>query len=339
MTAPLLQLQDVRKTYLGRAGFLAQPVTVTAVAGLSLDVARGETVGIVGESGCGKSTTGRLAVGLERADSGDVRFDGASIVDISATAWRRLRRRMQLVFQDPLGALDRRLTAATQVGEPLQIHRIGSSSERMDRVAHLFRSVGLSPDHGQRFPHELSGGQRQRVVIARALASSPDLIVCDEPVAALDVSTQAQVVNVLMDLQERLGLTMVFISHDLKVVRQISQRVAVIYLGKIVESGDADRIFLDPLHPYTKALVAALPSASRRGQRPLLLEGEPPNPAAQPSGCAFHPRCPFVMALCRTDAPVPQDLGAGRLVACHLHDGARTDKARTDKAMIGADAA
>ena len=318
MSQPLLQMRDVNKSYAGRGTFLAKAPKVQAVAGVSFDLRRGETLGLVGESGCGKSTTGRLLLGLERPDQGDVLFDGASTLGIPAPQWRAMRQRLQLVFQDPLGALDRRLAAARQIAEPLEIHGLGTRAEQSARVAELLQAVGLTPDHGQRYPHELSGGQRQRVIIARALASKPDLLVCDEPVAALDVSIQAQVVNLLMDLQEKLGLAMLFISHDLKVVRQVSHRVAVMYLGQIAEIGSSDTLFAHPQHPYTRALAAALPSPRHRERKPVLVEGEPPNPADRPSGCAFHPRCAFAMPRCRSEAPALVQRTAERAVACHL---------------------
>ena len=314
-TEPLLQLTDIRKRYWTRAGLLSRPAPVQAVAGVSFTIARGEVLGLVGESGCGKSTTGRLALGLEPPDSGDIRFDQESIAGVSPKAWRRMRRRMQIVFQDPLAALDRRLTASTQIAEPLAIHRIGDSAAR---VADLLTAVGLSPDQGRRYPHELSGGQRQRVVIARALAAEPDFLVCDEPVAALDVSIQAQVVNLLMALQAQRGLAMLFISHDLRIVRQVSHRVAVMYLGQIVELADADGIFADPLHPYTRILAAASLTPGRRRAPPILAKGEPPEPANRPGGCTYHPRCPFALPRCRTEAPVLQAGRDGRLVACHI---------------------
>jgi peptide/nickel transport system ATP-binding protein len=225
---------------------------------------------------------------------------------------------MQLVFQDPLGAMDRRLTIARQVAEPLDIHNIGDKAERADRVAALLADVGLRPDQGARHPHELSGGQRQRAVLARALATNPRLLVCDEPVSALDVSIQAQVVNMLTDLQEARGIAMVFISHDLKVVRQVSHSVAVMYLGRIVEQGDPEALFADPVHPYTRALVSAIPVPGSRRMSRIVLTGDPPNPADRPTGCAFHPRCPVAVASCAVETPALQTMADGRSVACHL---------------------
>ena len=232
--------------------------------------------------------------------------------------WRASRARMQMIFQDPLGALDRRLPIAAQVREPLDIHAVGDEALRTARVGELMRSVRLSDDVGQRYPHELSGGQRQRAVLARALATKPDFLVCDEPVSALDVSIQAQVVNLLIDLQAELDLTMLFISHDLRVVRQISERVAVMYLGRVVELGNADDLFVSPQHPYTRALVSASPAPGRRRGERIVLSGDPPNPAAKPGGCAFHPRCPSAFARCRTEAPALVEVAPDRSVACHL---------------------
>jgi peptide/nickel transport system ATP-binding protein len=239
-------------------------------------------------------------------------------------AWRAQRARMQMIYQDPLGALDRRLPALAQVREPLDIHDIGAPSERAVLAMALLTRVGLSAQQAARFPHELSGGQRQRVVLARALMTRPDFLVCDEPVSALDVSIQAQVVNLLVDLQAELGLAMLFISHDLRVVRQVSQRVAVMYLGDFVETGEADDLFAAPLHPYTRALVSAAPVTARAGKpQRIVLKGEPPNPAQRPAGCSFHPRCPFAIARCRSDTPALKPAARnGRSVACHLVDGA-----------------
>jgi peptide/nickel transport system ATP-binding protein len=317
----LLELAGVSRVYASRRGLLGRPVAVRAVDDVSLLLPAGRTLGIVGESGCGKSTTGRLALGIEQPDQGSVRFDGQQIPPPGSESWRRLRARMQLVFQDPLGAMDRRLTVATQIEEPLVIHGIGNAAERRDRVAVLLRDVGLRADHGARHPHQLSGGQRQRAVLARALATDPALLVCDEPVSALDVSIQAQVVNMLTDLQAARGIAMLFISHDLKVVRQVSHEVAVMYLGRVVEQGDPDAIFADPVHPYSRALVSAIPSPGSRRHERIVLSGDPPNPANRPTGCAFHPRCPVAVAACKVETPGLKTQPDGRQVACHLAPG------------------
>jgi peptide/nickel transport system ATP-binding protein len=316
----LLDLTDVAREYTTRRGLLGSPTKVRAVDGITLSVEPGKTLGIVGESGCGKSTTGRLMLGLERPSEGAVLFEGNTMPAPGTPEWRAMRARMQLVFQDPLGAMDRRLTIANQIEEPLIIHKIGTKAERADRVAALLADVGLRADQAARHPHELSGGQRQRAVLARALATDPALLVCDEPVSALDVSIQAQVVNMLTDLQAARGIAMVFISHDLKVVRQVSHSVAVMYLGRIVERGDPEALFADPVHPYTRALVSAIPVPGPRRIPRIVLTGDPPNPADRPSGCAFHPRCPVAIARCRTESPPLQIVADGRAVACHLSD-------------------
>lgn len=315
---PLVEVEAIARRYSMKKGVFGRPVEVRAVDGVSFAIRRGETLGIVGESGSGKSTTGRMVLGLEPPDAGHVRFDGAAIPPVGGPEWRRQRARMQMIFQDPLGALDRRLPIAAQVREPLDIHALGPEAGRDARVAGLLADVGLSADHGRRYPHELSGGQRQRAVLARALATSPDFLVCDEPVSALDVSIQAQVVNQLVDIQAALGLAMLFISHDLRVVRQVSRRVGVMYLGRIVEEGDADDLFATPVHPYTRALVSAAPHPGRKPGERIVLSGDPPNPADRPAGCAFHPRCAFAIARCRSESPALADLGAGRRAACHL---------------------
>lgn len=313
----LLQAVDLVRTYKLRRGPLARPTPVQAVDGVSLTVRAGETLGIVGESGCGKSTLGRMLLGLDVSDGGSVRFEGKPMPRPGTRDWRRSRQQMQLVYQDPLAALDRRLPIGQQIAEPLEIHAIADEAGRMARVRELMADVGLDVSLATRYPHELSGGQRQRVVIARALAARPRLLVCDEPVSALDVSIQAQIVNLLVDLQAEHGLAMVFISHDLKVVRNIADRVAVMYLGRIVEEASADVVFASPHHPYTRALVSSVPEAGRTARDRTILQGEPPNPAHRPSGCAFHPRCPLVRDVCRSVAPPLLSVGDGRSVACH----------------------
>ena len=318
----LLSLDGVSRVYSTRRGLFGRPVPVRAVDHVSLSVEPGRTLGIVGESGCGKSTTGRVALGIEHPSEGTVTFQGAAMPRAGTPEWRRMRARMQLVHQDPLGAMDRRLTVATQIAEPLEIHGIGDRAERADRVAALLRDVGLRPDLAGRHPHELSGGQRQRAVLARALATDPALLVADEPVSALDVSIQAQVINMLTDLQEARGIAMLFISHDLKVVRQISHEVAVMYLGRVVEQGDPEAIFADPLHPYSRALVSAIPVPGPRRIARVVLSGDPPNPADRPSGCAFHPRCPVAVAACSAEVPQLRAAADGRRVACHLVEAA-----------------
>ena len=311
----LLALEGVSRRYAMRRGWLGRPAAVHAVEDVSLTLEAGRTLGVVGESGCGKSTTGRLALGLEMPDSGRVRFAGEAMPRPNSAAWRTLRARMQLVPQDPLGALDRRLSVTRQIAEPLAIHGIGGAA---DRVASLLNDVGLRPDQAARYPHALSGGQRQRAVLARALATAPDLLVCDEPVSALDVSIQAQIVNLLVDLQAERRIAMLFISHDLRVVRQVSHDVAVMYLGRVIERGDPDAVFTEPAHPYARALVSAIPGGVRGGKR-MVLQGDPPNPADRPPGCAFHPRCPSAVARCRAEVPVLKARpGDGRLVACHV---------------------
>jgi len=319
---PLLEARKIAKRFaIGRRVIPALRRTVHAVDGVSLRVARGETLGIVGESGCGKSTLGRCLMRLHDVSEGEILFDGQDITRLSRRALRPLRRRIQMVFQDPAASLNPRHRVRDLIAEPLLIHAIAPPSDIPDRVAGLLRLVGLGPDHMERFPHEFSGGQRQRIGIARAIALEPELIIADEPVSALDVSVQAQVVNLFQDLQERLGLTYIFIAHDLSVVRQIANRVAVMYLGAIVETGPTDTVFTRPAHPYTNALISAVPVPDpdpiHRGRR-IILTGDVPNPASPPSGCHFHPRCSRAEARCRAERPVLSPQPDGRDVACHF---------------------
>ncbi|MBB6489506.1 ABC transporter ATP-binding protein [Rhizobium lusitanum] len=318
MTGPLIEARGLVRTYDLGNGFLTKSVPVRAVDGITLKVMPGETLGIVGESGSGKSTLGRMLLGIDPTHQGQMLYDGNPMPRFGTPEWRALRAKMQLIFQDPLAALDRRLTIGAQIGEPLAIHGLVPKTHRHVRVAELMSAVGLREDQAERYPHELSGGQRQRVVIARALASRPKLLVCDEPVSALDVSIQAQVINMLRDLQRDNGIAMVFISHDLKVVRNIADRVAVMYLGRVVEEASSDVIFKAPLHPYTKALVSSVPEPGKKLKGRIILQGEPPNPANRPSGCAFHPRCQLAKEICRSSVPTLQELAPGRTAACHM---------------------
>jgi oligopeptide/dipeptide ABC transporter ATP-binding protein len=289
---PLLQARDLTKTFVQRS--VGSRSLVHAVAGVSFTLGRGETLALVGESGCGKSTLGRAVLRLHEPTSGTLAFDGIDLLTLRGSALRALRRRMQIVFQDPMGSLNPRMRVGDIVAEPLVVHALGDAAARRARVAALLAKVGLGPETSARFPHEFSGGQRQRIGIARALASSPDLIVADEPVSALDVSVQAQIVNLLADLQAAEGLSYLFISHDLRLVRYLAHRVAVMYLGRIVETGPVAEIFAHPAHPYARALLAAVPAADPTHKRlRVLLDGDPPSPLAPPPGCPFHPRCPI----------------------------------------------
>ncbi|HUV94774.1 MAG TPA: dipeptide ABC transporter ATP-binding protein [Anaerolineae bacterium] len=294
---------------------------IKAVDGISFDVRRKETLGLVGESGCGKSTTGRAILQLYRPTAGDVEFDGQSLVNMKGEPLRRMRRRMQMIFQDPYASLNPRMTVGNIIGEPLDVHNIMASSKRRERVQELLQIVGLNPYFVNRYPHEFSGGQRQRIGVARALAVQPEFIVCDEPISALDVSIQAQIINLLEELQEEFGLTYLFIAHDLSVVRHISDRVAVMYLGKLVELTDRASLYMNPLHPYTKALLSAVPIPDpvvEDHRRRTILKGEIPSPANPPSGCNFHTRCPSRLPICDQVDPEWQDVGGGHWVACHL---------------------
>ena len=322
---PLVEVRDLTKHFPILRGLLRRRVgAVRAVDGVTFDVRRGETLGLVGESGSGKSTTARAVLQLEPPTSGSVRLEGTELVGLPPEELRLLRRHMQMIFQDPYASLNPRMSVRRIVGEPLDIHGIGTPVEREVRVAELLERVGLDGRAGARYPHEFSGGQRQRVGIARALATNPGLVVADEPISALDVSIQAQIVNLLGELKDELGLTYLFIAHDLSMVRHISDRVAVMYLGKLAELGTRDDVFQHPLHPYTRALIAAIPvpdpiQEAARARVPL--EGDVPSPAAPPPGCRFHTRCPFAAARCRTEEPAWRDLGGGggggHWVACH----------------------
>ncbi len=315
-----LEVQNLSRTFKLRERGLLFSVTkrLTAVDGISFTVAPGEMLGIVGESGCGKSTTARLLLGHIPASGGEIRFGGERVTATLDANWRRMRRRMQMVYQDPLAALDPRIPAGCQIEEPLIVHRPDlPAADRRALVAEMMARIGLLAHLGDRYPHEMSGGQRQRVVIARALVTDPELLVFDEPVSALDVSVQAQVLNVLEDIRARSGFTGVFVSHDLKVIRQIAERVAVMYLGRIVEIGAVDDIFSNPAHPYTRALVSAVPVPGRSRRSRIVLNGDPPSAVNIPGGCSFHTRCPEMRAACRSIRPELVEKG-GRAVACHL---------------------
>jgi oligopeptide/dipeptide ABC transporter ATP-binding protein len=317
---PLLEVQGLRRHFiLERRGLWRRPARLRAVDDVSFRVYPGETLGLVGESGCGKSTVGRLVLGLERPDTGSIAFEGRSVVGQSRREWRSMRRSAQMVFQDPLSSLDPRIDLGRQIVEPLQIHGIGDDASQAERLQRVLAAVGLAQELTRRYPHEISGGQQQRVVIARALILEPKLMVCDEPVSALDVSVQAQVVNLLARVQREQHIAYLFISHDLKVVRHISHRVAVMYLGQLVEVAERDALFREPLHPYTQALIAAvpIPDPTRRGRR-VLLQGDPPSPIDPPAGCRFHTRCPHAQPICSEREPSLEAVTETRWVACHL---------------------
>ncbi|MEX0864121.1 MAG: dipeptide ABC transporter ATP-binding protein [Acidimicrobiia bacterium] len=328
MTAPapevMVSVRDLKKHFpIMKGVFRRQVGAVKAIDGISFEIYRGETLGLVGESGSGKSTTGRAILQLEPVTEGTILFEGTDLTQLHGEELRSVRPRMQMVFQDPHASLNPRMTVGTIIGEPLKEHNEAKGDERQMRVGELLSLVGLEPKHANRYPHEFSGGQRQRIGIARAIALNPDFIVCDEPIAALDVSIQAQVVNLLVNLQDVLGLTYLFISHDLSMIRHIADRVAVMYLGKIMELADVDTLYTDPKHPYTKALLSAVPVPDPQVEamrKRVILEGDIPSPANPPPGCVFNTRCPIAQERCRIEIPEFRELAPGRWVACHFAD-------------------
>jgi oligopeptide transport system ATP-binding protein len=323
---PLVQVKNLKMHFPITRGiiFQRQVGAIKAVDGIDFTMTRGETLGLVGESGCGKSTTGRAILQLYRPTAGEVFFDGVELTKTKGEELRKMRRRMQMIFQDPYASLNPRMTVGSIIGEPLEVHNIGSNKkERQERVQELLKTVGLNPYFVNRYPHEFSGGQRQRIGVARALAVNPAFIVCDEPISALDVSIQAQIINLLEDLQAELGLTYLFIAHDLSVVRHISDRIAVMYLGKIVELADRDELYENPMHPYTQALLSAVPIPDpviESKRKRIILEGDVPSPANPPKGCNFCTRCPKVMDICREQDPPFKEYKPNHYAACFLYE-------------------
>ena len=319
---PLLKVRELKKGFPVTKGIFRRQVgLVKAVDGVSFDLLPGETISLVGESGCGKTTTGRAILQLIKPNSGEVQFRGKDLTKLDANELREIRRHMQIIFQDPFSSLNPRQTVGEIIGGPMILHGICEADEVDDQVRDLLLKVGLQPSYISRYPHEFSGGQRQRIGIARAIALRPDFIVCDEAVSALDVSVQAQIINLLLDLKDEFGLSYLFIAHDLSVVRHISDRIAVMYLGRIVEFAESDALFEKPFHPYTQALLSAVPHANpAKRKKRIILPGDVPSPINPPSGCHFHTRCPVAEPRCRTESPEVHDLGNGHRVQCHLYE-------------------
>ena len=315
----LLTVHNLKKWFKTGEGLFGKGDTVKAVDGVSFTVAKRETLSLVGESGCGKTTTGKVVLRILEPTLGEIFFNGENVTSLNRKEIMKYRKKMMIIYQDPFGSLDPRMTVKHTIMEPMEVHKIGTRKQREEKVIELMKKVGLSPDYVNRYPHEFSGGQRQRIGIARALSTNPEFIVADEPVSALDVSIQAQIINILQNLQKEFGLTLLFISHDLSVVKHISDRVAVMYLGKIVESTDKKELFNNPKHPYTQALLSAIPVPNPKAEKKeIILEGDIPSPLNPPSGCRFHTRCPFAKPICREKEPELRDVGNNHMVACHL---------------------
>lgn len=316
----LIDVRNLKKYFKSKGGFLKKAELVRAVDDVTFEIEEGETLGLVGESGCGKSTCGKTILRLLNPTEGELYFDGVNLFELSQREMNKMRQQMQIIYQDPYSSLDPRMTVGDTIAEPLEVHKVMKGEEKENRVLELIEKVGLDPEHVNRYPHEFSGGQRQRIGLARALALSPKFIVADEPVSALDVSIQAQIINLMMDLQKDLNLTYLFIAHDLSVVKHISDRIAVMYVGKIVELADKLELFFNALHPYTKALLSAVPVPDPKMRKePIILEGEISSPINPPSGCRFHPRCPKVMEICKMKEPEFEEIKGKHWVACFLY--------------------